>query len=87
MKTNSGILLLVVLSLLVGCASAQTTVQPTAEPGIANPASVYCEEHGGELEIRTGDDGGEYGVCVFSDGSECEEWAFFRGECGPGESE
>ncbi|MEA3339639.1 MAG: DUF333 domain-containing protein [Chloroflexota bacterium] len=37
--------------------------------------------------MRTGDDGGEYGVCVFSDGSECEEWAFFRGECEPGESE
>ena len=20
-------------------------------------------------------------VCVFDDGSECEEWAYFRGEC------
>jgi putative hemolysin len=54
-------------------------------PGMANPASVYCEDNGGTLEIRTGADGGEYGVCMFDDGSECDEWAYFRGECAPGE--
>ena len=54
------------------------------EAGIANPASVYCEEQGGRLEIRTDADGGQVGICVFDDGSECEEWAFFRGECAPG---
>ena len=42
-------------------------------PGLANPASVYCDDNGGTLEIRTGADGGEYGVCIFDDGSECEE--------------
>ena len=51
--------------------------------GLANPASVYCEEQGGTLDIRTDADSGQYGVCVFADGSQCEEWAFFRGECGP----
>ncbi len=53
------------------------------EIGMANPASVHCEEQGGQLEIRTADDGGQYGVCIFPNGSECEEWAFFRGECVP----
>jgi putative hemolysin len=48
---------------------------------IANPASTYCIENKGELEIRKDEDGGEYGVCVFGNGKECEEWAFFRGEC------
>ncbi|MBN2014599.1 MAG: DUF333 domain-containing protein [Candidatus Altiarchaeota archaeon] len=48
--------------------------------GLSNPASVYCEEQGFGLEIRT-DENGSYGVCVFPDGSECEEWAFYRGEC------
>ncbi len=52
--------------------------------GLANPASVYCEEQGYKLEIRT-DEQGSYGVCLFPDGSECDEWAFFRGECGPAE--
>lgn len=49
---------------------------------LANPASVYCEKQGGKLEIRTGADGGQTGFCKLPDGSECEEWAYFRGECG-----
>lgn len=52
--------------------------------GMPNPASVYCDEQGGKLDIRKDAQGGEYGVCVFADGSECDEWAFFRGECKPG---
>ncbi len=48
---------------------------------IANPASVYCLKSGGTLSIRKHKDGGEYGVCVFKDNKECEEWALFRGEC------
>lgn len=51
-----------------------------------NPASVFCEENGGVLEIRTDEIGGQVGICVFDDTSECDEWAFFRGECKPGES-
>ncbi len=51
--------------------------------GLANPASVHCEEQGGTLDIRTDADSGQYGVCVFADGSQCEEWALFRGECEP----
>ncbi|NYZ74395.1 DUF333 domain-containing protein [Candidatus Micrarchaeota archaeon] len=47
---------------------------------MANPASVYCEDNGGTLEIREGEDG-QYGVCKLPGGVECEEWAFFRGEC------
>jgi putative hemolysin len=48
---------------------------------ISNPASVYCIEQGGELDIRTDENGGQYGVCVLANGSECEEWKFFRGDC------
>jgi putative hemolysin len=58
----------------------------TAEPGgagLPNPAAVYCEQQGGRVEIRTAADGSQYGACVFPDGSECDEWAFYRGECGP----
>ncbi|MDO8241068.1 MAG: DUF333 domain-containing protein [Candidatus Moranbacteria bacterium] len=51
---------------------------------IANPASINCTQEGGQLEIRTGNDGGQVGFCKFSDGSECEEWQFFQGECKSG---
>ena len=50
---------------------------------MANPASVFCEEQGFTLEMRENENG-TYGVCVFPDGSECEEWAYFRGECKQG---
>ncbi len=48
---------------------------------IANPASTNCEKLGGTLSLLKRGDGGEYGLCVFKDGRQCEEWALFRGEC------
>jgi putative hemolysin len=48
---------------------------------MANPASVYCEEQGGESNIRTAEDGSQSGLCILKNGIECEEWAYFRGEC------
>jgi putative hemolysin len=69
---------------VAGCArtASETKAEPT-QIGMANPASVYCEEQGYTLEMRTGAEG-VYGVCIFPDGSECDEWAYFRGECEPG---
>jgi putative hemolysin len=52
------------------------------QANMPNPASVYCEQNGNTLEIRTAADGSQNGVCVFPDGSTCDEWAYFRGECG-----
>jgi len=54
--------------------------------GIANPASVYCEQNGGELITREIEDEGQTNFCQFEDGSMCEEWAFMRGECQKGKS-
>lgn len=53
--------------------------------GVVNPASAYCGDQGGKLEIVTSTDGSQSGICLFKDGSKCEEWAFFRGECKVGE--
>jgi putative hemolysin len=50
---------------------------------LPNPASVFCEQQGYKLEIRTVDDGSQSGVCIFTNGSECDEWAYYRGECAP----
>jgi hypothetical protein len=52
-----------------------------------NPASVYCRQNGNKLEIHTAADGSQNGTCVFPDGSTCDEWAYFRGECGPAAQE
>lgn len=67
-------------NMILGCVDEDTgDVNPNTQ--ISNPASVNCVQKGGELEIRLAEEGGQYGVCKFSDGSECEEWALFRGEC------
>jgi len=49
--------------------------------GVANPAAVYCELMGYEYRIEKTKEG-EYGVITFPDGTECEEWDFYRGKCG-----
>jgi putative hemolysin len=52
--------------------------------GMANPASVNCGTIGGKTEIKTAADGGQYGMCTFTNGTTCEEWGLFRGEgCKP----
>ena len=56
----------------------KTTIE---QAGIANPASVYCEENNGTLEIRTDAKGGQYGICILTNGTECDEWKYFRGGC------
>lgn len=78
--------LVLLLFVIAACGPTPTAIpaEATSQVGVANPASVYCVENHGRLEIRTGADGGQIGICVFDDGSECEEWAYFRGECQPG---
>ncbi len=83
----------IALGLLVLSACSTKTPQPTTPTATAtqdtihmvNPASAYCEEQGFKLEIRTAQDGSQYGVCKFKDNSECEEWAYYRNECKPGD--
>ena len=48
---------------------------------LVNPASDNCMSKGGQLIIEQRGDGGEYGVCVFEDNRQCEEWALLRGDC------
>jgi putative hemolysin len=74
-KKLSIILMILVFSLLLSACKPKTE--------LANPASEYCEENGGKVEIREDESGGQVGYCVFPDGSECEEWAYMRGECEP----
>ena len=83
-KTLLILLVLISLQLSVACSPAPTS--PTPQANMPNPASVHCEQNGGKLELRQDASGGITGVCVFPDGSKCEEWAYFRRECKPGNS-
>lgn len=47
-------------------------------PGLANPASVFCEEQGGSVEMETDDEGNQAGICVLADGSRVDEWEYYR---------
>ena len=67
----------IILMALTACTAPQT------QAGLPNPASVYCEQNGNTLEIQTAANGSQSGLCIFPDGSSCDEWAYFRGECGP----
>ncbi len=79
--------LTIILIALTACTVLETqTHEPTATDipavNMPNPASVYCEQNGNKLEIQTAADGSQSGVCIFPDGNTCDEWAYFRGECG-----
>jgi len=90
---KKSIMLLAVIGLVLLITFTACTAAPNGEPvttvtmipqaGIPNPASVYCEENGNKLEIRIADDGSQSGVCIFPDGSSCDEWAYYKGECSP----
>jgi len=78
----------ILLLVLAACTAPQVQTPKPAATGITpanmpNPASVHCVQNGNKLEIITAADGSQSGVCVFPDGSTCDEWAYYRGECGP----
>jgi putative hemolysin len=64
---------------LLALGSAQVPATPVV--GLPNPASVYCVDLGYELTI-VDEPEGQVGMCNFPDGTQCEEWSFFEGECG-----
>ncbi len=66
--------ILAVAGLLSACANQATTQPPV---GIANPASAYCVEKGGRLDI-VDTPKGQVGMCTLPDGSVIEEWELMR---------
>ena len=82
MKTKTlGLVALLAASVLTlaGCGKTEAPVEnPDENAEIANPAAFYCEENGWTLNL-------EEWLCMFDDGSYCEEWSYQRWECQPGE--
>jgi putative hemolysin len=85
MKQKTTLVCILSLWILTACERFPEPAVRQAEPALelANPASEYCLEQGGELEIRDEEES-QVGYCLFPNGAECEEWAFFRGGCVPG---
>ena len=79
-KRLMGPMIVSALCLVVEATDARAQGQ-SAPTGLANPASQNCAARGGTLRIERRPDGGEYGVCVFADNYQCEEWAMLRGHC------
>jgi inhibitor of cysteine peptidase len=86
MKSVKISIIVLVMAVLALTACKSETLQPTTTIQIPNPASVLCKENGGTEENRQAADGSVAGFCLFSDGSECDAWAYFRGECKVGDS-
>ena len=51
-----------------------------SQAGLANPASVYCQENGGVIEIMS-DERGQFGICILENGTRCDEWKYYQGSC------
>ncbi len=67
----------IALVALVGCEQEKSAPPPPTSLGMANPASVYCIQQGGKLEMAKSQDG-EVGYCLLPGGVRIEEWALFR---------
>ena len=55
-----------------------SAVKPEKPIGMANPASVFCEKHGGKSINVKDKDGNETGKCQFKDGTKVDEWDYYR---------
>jgi putative hemolysin len=78
--------------LISGCAAftgpesrPPTGSQASRPVGLPNPATVACSRAGGVPITERGPDGAERGLCRWPSGMVCDQWAFFRGECGTGQ--
>jgi putative hemolysin len=90
-QTAATFLMTLLAALLAGCGAAPAAPPPAAERaspnsakpvGVPNPATVACIRAGGIASTERAPDGGERGLCRLPSGQVCDQWAFFRGECG-----
>lgn len=76
---------IIVLLLIAFVLTACIRPEPAASASMPNPASKNCVDKGGKFATVTLSTG-EAGLCLFADGSLCDEWAFFDGKCQAGQN-
>lgn len=69
------------IAALAGCGNDSRPSDTTAPTQLANPASVFCVEQGGTVEI-VDESGGQVGYCNLPDGTRVEEWEYYRSQTG-----
>lgn len=71
------------IGLLAACGDddkpSETTTPGGTSTEIANPASTFCVEQGGTVEI-VDEAGGQVGYCNLPDGTRVEEWEYFNSQ-------
>ncbi len=70
MRTRLEVLAMVLLLSLFGACGSESD---TDQPGLANPAAVFCEEQGGTVS-------GPEPMCELPDGSVVDAWEYYRAE-------
>lgn len=65
---------------IAACGGDDDSNDPNDEE--ANPASVFCVDQGGDVDIVDEADG-QVGYCVFPDGTRVDEWEYYRENAPP----
>lgn len=71
------VLLGFMISSLAACSTVQNTDTVAPNLGTANPASEYCINQGGKLEIKN-ERNGQVSYCHLPNSQVIEEWKYFR---------
>lgn len=78
-----GIILGIIIA--IGIALLIIPSRESVEVESGNAAAKYCIEHGGSSFIMTtqtpNGEVSQQGICELPDGTQCEEWSYYRGEC------
>ncbi len=69
----------VLTAFIAGCTVSGP--DPVLAIGIPNPASIYCIERGGSLDIEQRPEG-NVNMCVLSDGTRIDEWKLYKRDHG-----
>jgi hypothetical protein len=67
-------ILATIFLLCCGCTGREQTSSPGQDQqAMGNPAAIYCNSLGYKSEIRTDQNGSQYGVCCMPNGTEIDE--------------
>jgi putative hemolysin len=79
--------IIIITFIIFGCTKKpDISLANKNQTAMANPASTKCINDGGVDKILFGPDG-EYAICLFPDGTVCDEWKYYKNECTKGECE